>query len=121
MDKRPVAVTIIGGLYIAVGAIGFATHLAEFKADYGFLLVQLLGLAAVVSGIWLLRGRNWARWLALAWMACHVVVSAFHTLPKLALHTVFLAILAYFLFRPAANRYFHAAAAGPPQQAAHGG
>ncbi len=56
----------------------------------------------------MLRGHNWARWLALAWIAFHVVLSAFHALAELAVHSLFCAIMAYFLFRPAANGYFRA-------------
>ena len=36
---------------------------------------------AIVCGVFLLRGHNWARWLALAWIAFHVVLSAFHAIP----------------------------------------
>ena len=59
----------------------------------------------------MLRGHNWARWLALAWIVYHVILSAFHMLSELAIHILFCAILAYFLFRPTATRYFRAAGA----------
>jgi len=36
--------------------------------------VCLLSLAAVIAGAGLLRGYNWARWLALAWIAFHVAI-----------------------------------------------
>ncbi len=52
---------------------------------------------------------NWARWLALAWIAYHVILSAFHTLSQLAIHCLLCAILANFLFRPTATRYFRGA------------
>jgi hypothetical protein len=42
-------------------------------------------------------------------MAFHVVVSAFHTMPEMAMHAVFLAVLAYLLTRQAAVRYFRPA------------
>ena len=48
----------------------------------------------------MLRGRNWARWGALAWMLFHVILSAFHALHEFAIHAVFLAIMARLLFRP---------------------
>ncbi|MFN7992258.1 MAG: hypothetical protein U0Q18_01565 [Bryobacteraceae bacterium] len=111
MNPRPIYVTIIGWLYIAVGIIGFAYHATEVKAiypvAYDFIAIEVIRLLAVVAGIYLLRGRNWARWLTLAWMAFHVIVSAFHTWPEMALHALFCAILAYLLFRPAARGYFH--------------
>jgi hypothetical protein len=64
-----------------------------------------------VSGIFLLRGQNWARWLALAWIVFHVALSAFHPLRELAVHVVLCAFIALVLFRPAAGRYFRGAEA----------
>jgi len=111
--KRPLAVTIIACVYIVIGAIGFAYHFTEFNAQHpfqdGLVWIELVRLMAIVCGVFMLRGHNWARWLALVWMASHVVLSAFHTLPELAIHILFCAILAYYLFRPTANRYFRAA------------
>lgn len=113
MNKRPLAVTIIGWVYIATGAIGFAYHVTEFKVlhpfPYDIVWVELLRLIAIVCGVYMLRGHNWARWLALVWIAYHVILSAFHTLPELAIHILFCAILAYVLFRPTVTRYFRAA------------
>jgi Trk-type K+ transport system membrane component len=110
LNQRPLPVTIIACVYIVAGAIGFADHLSGLTAQHPFqdgaVWVELVGLIAVVCGAYLLRGRNWARWLALAWIAFHVVVSAFHSLPEFAIHALFCAVIAYFLFRPAAARYF---------------
>jgi 4-hydroxybenzoate polyprenyltransferase len=57
----------------------------------------------------MLRGHNWARWLALAWIGAHVILSAFNSLSQLAIHVVFFAILTFFLTRSTANRYYRAA------------
>jgi len=115
MNQRPLPVTIIGCLYIVMGAIGFAYHLTEFKAQHPFqydiIWVGLVRLIAIVCGVYMLRGHNWARWLALAWIVYHVILSAFHMLSELAIHILLCAILAYFLFRPTATRYFRAAGA----------
>jgi hypothetical protein len=54
----------------------------------------------------MLRGRNWARWIALAWIAFHVIVSAFHTVAEFSMHLLFFAAIAWGLFRPEAARYF---------------
>jgi hypothetical protein len=54
----------------------------------------------------MLRGHNWARWVALAWIAFHVVLSAFHAFGEFAIHAVFCAVIAWFLFSPAPARYF---------------
>ena len=113
MKRRPLAVTIIAWVYIVVGAAGFAYHFQEFEGRAVFqgntLWIELVRIVAVVSGIFMLRGRNWARWAAVAWIAFHVVVSAFHSVPELAVHAVLCAAIAYFLFHPAAAEYFRAA------------
>jgi len=113
MNKRPVSITVIACVYILVGAVGFAAQVTEFKLhgpiQGDFVLVEFVRLIAVVSGIFMLRGHNWARWLALAWIAFHVVVGALHSLPQLAIHVLFCAILAYFLLRRDAALYFRAA------------
>ena len=109
MNKRPLSVAIIGWLYIAVGAITFAY---EFRAGqpfpYDMVWAELVRLIAVVSGVYLLRGRNWARWLALAWIVFHVILSAFHSLSEVAIHCLLCALIAYFLFRPQTTLYFRA-------------
>lgn len=108
--KRPLSVIIIACLYMAVGAIGFVFHFQEFWArnsfHYDFFLIELTELVALLFGIFLVRGHNWARWGAIAWMLFHVAFSAFDALPKLAIHAVFFVVIAYCLFRPGANRYF---------------
>jgi hypothetical protein len=112
MNARPVSVTIVGCVYMVVGAIGFVHHLTGFRAGnasrYDVLWIELIQLLAIASGIWMLRGHNWARWLALAWIGFHVILSAFHSLPELAIHGLFLTAIAWFLFRPDATRYFRA-------------
>lgn len=112
MNKRPISVTIIGWLYLVMGVAGFAYHFTGLRVQHRFqsdiLWVELIFLLAIASGAFMLRGQNWARWLAVAWMAFHVVLSIFHTLSELAIHSLLCAVLAYFLFRAAANRYFRA-------------
>ena len=59
----------------------------------------------------MLRGHNWARWLAMAWIGFHVVVSGFDSFPAFAFHGVMFAVFAYFLFRKQAAEYFRSARA----------
>ncbi|MBV9268971.1 MAG: hypothetical protein JO061_22565 [Acidobacteriaceae bacterium] len=116
-SKRPLSVTILGFVYIAVGTIGFAYHATEFWGAgafrYDTLWIELVEAIAIVCGVFILRGRNWARWLALAWMAFHVVVSAFHPFRELAMHAVLCALIAWLLFRADARRYFRGAPVEP--------
>ena len=113
MRKRPRSITIIGWLFVGAGTIGLAYHATEFKAQrpvkYDLILVCIVRLLAILSGVFLLRGSNWARWLLLVWLAYHVILSAFHSLFELAMHSLLLSVIAYFLFRPEASAYFRGA------------
>ena len=115
MHKRPLAVTFIACLLIAVGIFGAVIHLRELLPQRPFrwedLWAPLLGLVAAVAGLFILLGRNWARWLAVAWMAFHVAISFFDSISKIAVHVLLLALIAYALFRRDASTYFQ-----PPNQ-----
>ena len=110
MRKRPLAVSILSCLLIATGVVGLARHLADYKAtqpfEYDLVWIFIVQLAAILCGAFLLRGASWARWLALAWMAFHVVLSFFQSLREVAVHGLLFALIAYFLFRPEARAYF---------------
>jgi hypothetical protein len=110
MTKRPLSVTVIGCLFVAVGAIGFAYHASEFNSQHPFEFVivwaLLVRLLAVLAGVFLTRGQNWARWLLLGWVAYHIILSAFHSVSQLVAHGLLFAVVAYVLFRPAASVYF---------------
>ncbi len=111
MSKRPVSVTVVAGIFMAAGVMGFVYHVSEFKSSFEFELVWvcLLRLLAIVGGVFLLRGDNWARWLLLIWMAYHVILSAFHSPVELVMHSVLLVVIVYVLFRPRASAYFRRA------------
>jgi hypothetical protein len=110
--KRPISITILSWLYIVVGVLSTAAHYAEFWTHKPILnevvWITVLGAAAIFAGVFMLRGQNWARWLALAWMAAHVVISALHLMHGLVIHSVLLLLIAYFLFRREAREYFSA-------------
>jgi len=114
--KRPLSVTSIGWLFILAGTVGLVYHGAEFKRggafQYELVLVCLIRLFAIVCGLFILRGRNWARWGLLVWIAYHVVLSAFHTLSELIMHSLLFVIVAWFLLRPRAAAYFRARESG---------
>ena len=109
-NSRPLSVTILAWIYIAVGVIGAIGHGSEFAAGRVFhsdvIWIELTEFAAILCGAFILKGQNWARWLALAWIAFHVILSAFHAFPEFAIHCAFCAVIAWFLFRPPAARYF---------------
>lgn len=107
--KRPIPVIILGALFIVTGLVGIAYHLSERPADPSIILITLVRILAIVGGVFLLMGQNWARWLLVAWLAFHVVVSAFHSMSEMAAHAVLLIVVAYFLFTPPAAKYFQPA------------
>jgi hypothetical protein len=108
MNKRPISVALVACVYIATGALGIAFHLTELNFQYDTILVLLVRLLAIISGVYMLRGSNWARWLALAWIAFHVIISALHTMSELAMHCLICALLTYLLTRPNVAAYFGA-------------
>src|SRR5215472_2127935 len=110
MNKRPLSVTVLSLLILLAGVVGLVFDLADLKLQHPFqndvVWVCLLRVLAIVAGVFLLRGSNWARWLSLAWITCHVVISVFHPMSQVAAHAALLALFAFFLLRPPASRYF---------------
>lgn len=102
---------IVAWLFVLVGAGDIVLGLGDvrrrqFHSDS--LWPIGLGVVAIVCGFFLLRRSNWARWLAVAWLAFHVAVS-FDSRSKLIVHGALLVLLAYFLFRTQANAHFRPA------------
>ena len=120
MKKRPRSITVIGWLFIAVGVAslvagfwpsGDATPAKQLAASNAresleFAEAFVTHLLALVGGVFMLRGCNWARWLLVVWMAFHIVLSALHSFHEVAVHCVLFSIIGYFLFRPSATAYF---------------
>jgi hypothetical protein len=120
MNKRPISITIIGFLFILTGATVVILQLGAFVPQQPVpretYLILLINLIAGVSGVYLLRARNWARWAALAWITFHVILSAFHSRFEVTVHALLCAALAYFLFRPDAAQYFREQVTRPAKQ-----
>lgn len=104
----PVPVLIVALLYLAVGAIGLVYHFRDLSASDG-IWIELTESLALLAGVFLLLRRNWARWLAVAWIAFHVGLSILHSIRETAIHAVFLVLIAWMLFRPASTRFFRGA------------
>jgi hypothetical protein len=112
--RRPVPVLVVAGAYLAVGVIGFVAHFQDLLATPSEgVWMELTELIAAGTGVFLLRGRNWARWLAVAWIAFHVVLSAFDSMRGVAVHTVMAVLIVWLLFRPGTTRWFHPPHAEP--------
>ena len=107
--KRPWEVTFLGGLFIAVGSLAIGYHATHGTMDRWMPVILLLEIVAIIGGIFLILGRNWARWVLLAWVAFHVAASALNSISTALAHAVLLAAVAYSLLRPPASLYFRKA------------
>jgi len=121
MNKRPHSITVISWIFIAVGSIALFTTLllplfdttaahrmTELKLQHPleFWLAPVLRILALLGGVFMLYGFNWARWLLVAWMGYHIILSVFHSRFQVLMHILIFAVLLYFLFRPRASAYF---------------
>jgi hypothetical protein len=113
MRKRPVSILIIGWLFIVVGAVSLISGLVpgfgtSVNADNVLeaVVASLVRILAVVGGVFVLRGRNWARWLLVVWLVFHVAISAQHARQELIVHVMLLVVIASFLFRPSVRGFF---------------
>lgn len=75
-----------------------------------YAMIALGVIAMMASGIGMLRGHNWARWLYVIWTAGGTVVGLVASPMKLLMVPSIVAylVVVFFLFRPAPNRYFGA-------------
>jgi hypothetical protein len=108
--KRPFAITVLSWLFIAIGVVETVVHartsLGSFHRED--ILIVALELVAVVAGVFMLRGENWARWVAVAWMAFHVVVGYLNGPQQVLVHAIIFAGITFLLFRADARVWFGA-------------
>ena len=106
------SVLVVGVLFLILGALDLWRGLAPLFASAPHwrmaaddVEVLAIGIAAIVGGIYVLRGANWARWLLAAWMALHVAISIGQPTALIA-HLVIFGFVAWLLFRPRASEFF---------------
>src|SRR5262245_37560540 len=113
MRKRPLSITIISWILIVMGSIALvagllpnrnvtaAQRIGELSSHW---YIHLSRIVEVVCGVFMLYGRNWARWLLVAWLVFHVYVGALHSPVQLVMHSLLFVVGLFFLFRrPAAD------------------
>jgi hypothetical protein len=105
MPQRPLSITIISWLFIVFGAIALISGLWTTDLTSHWY-VHLSRFLQIVAGVFMLYGRNWARWLLVAWMAFHIVVGALHSVLFLLMHVAIFSVILFFLFRRQASAYF---------------
>jgi hypothetical protein len=110
------SVIAVGVLFLVLGALdlyrGVAPLLASaprWQMGGDDVMVLAIGVAAIVGGIYVMRGANWARWLLAVWMALHVAISIGEPRALLG-HVVIFGFVAYLLFNSRASVHF---AVGP--------
>jgi hypothetical protein len=107
--KRPLSVTLISYLFILAGAAGIFYHASELKeiaTRREVIWVLVVRLLAIIGGVFALRGANWARWLLVAWIVYHVILSFYHSTAELAMHVALTVVVLIALFYKRANAYF---------------
>ena len=110
MKGQPIAVIIVSILLILTGCFGIANHIKDFSepnANLSALIWVLFArILAIVCGLLLLFRINWARWLAIAWLAYHIIIGAFHSTSEMIAHIVLLIMVSVLLFLPVSSIYF---------------
>lgn len=109
MKQRPFAITVLGWLYAVVGAVALGAQVKTLGAPRFYsegIWITLIDLLAIVAGIFMLRGYNWARWLAVAWIAFHVVVGFLNGYQQLVFHAIVFTGITFLLFRADARAWF---------------
>lgn len=122
MKKRPTSVTVIAWILIVTGGIGLVMNTltmgnpmiqemmsrTSLPIPTQYVMAYAGLLVTVVSGIALLKGINWARFLYVGWSVIALVVGIATTPIKAGLipGAVVLIVIAFFLFRPKVNEYF---------------
>ncbi|MGA8677268.1 MAG: hypothetical protein WA867_06895 [Candidatus Acidiferrales bacterium] len=104
--KRPFEVTLLGWFFIAVGTFAAVYHLSTAALDRWMIVILLFEGVGILAGAFLLKGARWARWLALAWVAAHVVVGALNSLAEALPHLVLLVAIGYFLLGSPTAEYY---------------
>jgi hypothetical protein len=125
MHRRPVSVSVVGWLLSIVGVLGLLGAFLSLsmtddpriqKIAEGspvplpvHLYVGVAGaIITFISGLYILRGENWARWFYAIWCVAGLLFGAVATADKLLLIPGVLAqgALIVLLFLPKANAYF---------------
>lgn len=122
MNKRPTSITVISWILIVMGGISLIATTAMINnptvhdmmaknpmpipVQYAMSYIGLLVM--IVSGVAMLKGMNWARYLYVIWSLVGFVIGIATSPMKAAMipgFVVFL-VIAFFLFRPKATAFF---------------
>lgn len=134
MSGRPTSITVIAWILITfgvLGVLGSATSMLRNNSAANERMAKIpvpipiqhaisIGGTAVdlVCGYFLLRGKNWARYLYVIWMILQCSYGLAINQFKLMMipGAAFILVLTYLLFRPPANAFFAEGGASDVQQ-----
>lgn len=122
MKKRPLALTIIGRVLVIMGIVSiYATSVtlknpmvienmgqSPLPLSIQYAILALGVMVMTISGLGILKGKNWSRLLYAGWGLGNLLLSLVigtvqaSMIPSLMIFLV----IAYFLFRSDANAYF---------------
>jgi uncharacterized protein YjeT (DUF2065 family) len=120
MNKRPISITLIALLFIAIGIGNLVRGILPVLSPRTWsqaahsrtqtlgdaAWVGSTGILAALGGLGLLRGANWGRGLLAGWMAFHIILSILHSPTELIVHCVLFSLITYFLFRSSTRPFF---------------
>ena len=122
MNTRPTSVTVISWIILVTSALGLVATFVminnpttqELMAKTPLPLpvqyaMTFVGLSiGIVSGIFMLKGANWARMLYIGWGVLGLAIGLVTSPMKLMMlpGALFFAIIVFFLLRPRANAFF---------------
>ncbi|HEU5068163.1 MAG TPA: hypothetical protein VFT61_08265 [Sphingomicrobium sp.] len=131
MEKRPLSISIIGWWLVITGLFGIYSAATLGSNPIMLRAMQQMHVTlafeeaiAVVNviislgcGAAFLKGLNWSRFLYVFWGIVSLIISFSITPIKslIIIGVIFYAVIVFFLFRPAANRWFNRANAQPDQ------
>lgn len=120
--KRPISLSIIAWFLIVTAVISvvsgiftlnnpaalevLAKNPMPLPMQYGMMFVGLV--VTLASGIGILKGYNWGRFLYLGWGVLGLIISALTSPMKMTLipGLLFLVVISFLLFRPKATLFF---------------
>lgn len=122
MNQRPTSITVISWILIVIGAISLISTTAMLnnatvlelmaKSPLPIPVQHALSyaglLVTIVSGLAMLKGKNWARLLYVIWGVIGFVIGIATSPMKAAMIPGFVifAVIVFFLFRPKATAFF---------------
>ena len=124
MEKRPLSLTIIAWFLLITSLFGLYSVLTMSSNEMAMRMLEQSGVSlqfqqamgviscviAVICAYGIFKGLPWSRVLYVGWSVVSLAIGLFTSPFKsvLILGIVFLLVIAYFLFRPTADRWFAA-------------